>query len=535
MPTYELAGVPVHFPYDAYEPQLVYMRTVIEALKEVCQHPSSALIVHGMQGKNALLESPTGTGKTLCLLCATLAWRSTVVAQQQLVEVSTTSPVSYEVYTGERSLGTTSSATVTTVSRQLGERLESLTTGYSSSTARAPLVIYASRTHSQLSQVVSELRKTSYRPRLAVVGSREQLCTNVAVREMKSNAAMTAVCGQLVRKNACEQHARVETAKNRLEFVRAAGDATSLMDLEDLVRLGSSQRACPFYLAKGELADAELVLMPYNYLVDRKTQTTIASLDLAGAIVIFDEAHNVESSCGESSSADISSLDLANCLKEVEQCKRMLTTGHYLGVVTASTLADVEESLSRIKAALDGLLLDAEGRLLQRGEYIVDFFVRAEVPPERVPSLVSSVESVARAYLEGEFAQKSRRNLSSALQILASALKTIFPAVDGDGDDNTTNSDKGKAKCNCNHNCNCNRRAALSSPTHDHDRRFFRVFVEATRTREGLCLVEQRKISYWCFNAGIALSGLLRRGVYSLLLTSGTLSPLNSFTAELHL
>ena len=35
MPVYELGGVPVQFPYDAYEPQLLYMRTVIEALKEV--------------------------------------------------------------------------------------------------------------------------------------------------------------------------------------------------------------------------------------------------------------------------------------------------------------------------------------------------------------------------------------------------------------------------------------------------------------------------------------------------------------------
>ena len=66
MPTYDICGVPVDFPFEAYSPQLVYMEKVVLALE---------------QGTNALLESPTGTGKTLCLLCAALGWRRAQIAK----------------------------------------------------------------------------------------------------------------------------------------------------------------------------------------------------------------------------------------------------------------------------------------------------------------------------------------------------------------------------------------------------------------------------------------------------------------------
>ena len=44
-----------------------------------------------------------------------------------------------------------------------------------------------------------------------------------------------------------------------------------------------------------------------------------------------------------------------------------------------------------------------------------------------------------------------------------------------------------------------------------------------------------RILSWWCFNPGIAMEEFSRFGVRSIVLTSGTLSPMDSFAEELKL
>lgn len=66
-----------------------------------------------------------------------------------------------------------------------------------------------------------------------------------------------------------------------------------MMDIEDLNRLGRSMGPCPFYLSREMAATANIVFMPYNYLIDAKIRGGLAT-KWENSVLIFDEAHNIE-------------------------------------------------------------------------------------------------------------------------------------------------------------------------------------------------------------------------------------------------
>ncbi|RDX67065.1 Regulator of telomere elongation helicase 1-like protein [Mucuna pruriens] len=456
MPTYKIRGIDVEFPFEAYDSQLVYMDKVIQSLQEKC---------------NALLESPTGTGKTLCLLCATLAWRKSLG--------SFTNGVSMQ--TGDKSEGKNE------VSLSQPESL-----GFST-------IVYASRTHSQIRQVIEELKRTSYRPKMVVLGSREQLCIHDEVKLLRGKT-QTNACRLLCRRRGKRQCNHFYQVPEYLKNNPHLGEEP--VDIEDLVNIGRRFGPCPYYLSKELHKVVDIVFAPYNYLIDRGYRNSL-QLSWSNSILIFDEAHNLESICADAASFDLPSWLLTACISEAERCID-------LSIERRDKSNDNSQNPDDF-AILRALLLKLEKRIAEvpieskelgytkPGPYIYELLADLNITHKTASKLMNII-AVASTLLEEHNQQKSTGTVCRLVRI-----SEILDIVFRDG------------------------RTAHA--------RYYRVHVREVEAWAGNGSKGKvsRSLSWWCFNPGIAMEDFRKHGVRSIILTSGTLSPMESFAEELKL
>ena len=129
--------------------------------------------------QHALLESPTGTGKSLALLCGVMAW---LESQKKQGRIDRSDGPEVSIH-DDKDVGSRKRLPEQDLSSQRPTKLEqSSQPTPPQSGSNIPKMYIASRTHRQLAQLVKELRRTGYSPRFTVLGSRNQYCIHDTVK-----------------------------------------------------------------------------------------------------------------------------------------------------------------------------------------------------------------------------------------------------------------------------------------------------------------------------------------------------------------
>ncbi|XP_052040532.1 regulator of telomere elongation helicase 1 isoform X5 [Apodemus sylvaticus] len=495
MPRVVLNGVTVDFPFQPYPCQQEYMTKVLECLQKKV---------------NGILESPTGTGKTLCLLCTTLAWREHLRDAVSSLKIA-------ERTQGELFASRTLSSWRSAAAAASADSIDCYTD--------IPKIIYASRTHSQLTQVISELRNTSYRPKVCVLGSREQLCIHPEVKKQESNHMQISLCRKKVASRSCHFYNNMEEKCLEQDL------STPILDIEDLVKNGSKHKVCPYYLSRNMKQQADIIFMPYNYLLDAKSRKA-HSIDLKGTVVIFDEAHNVEKICEESASFDLTPRDVASGLDVINQVLEEQARVAQQGELQQEFIVDTSSSglnmelediaklkmiLLRLEEAIDAVQLPGDDRgVTKPGSYIFELFAEAQITFQTKGCILESLDQIIQ-HLAGRTGVFTN---TAGLQKLMDIIQIVFSVDPPEGSPGSLVglgiSHYYKVHI---HPETSHRKAAQRSD----------AWSSTTSRKQG------KVLSYWCFSPSHSMRELVYQGVRTLILTSGTLAPLSSFALEMQI
>ncbi|XP_019485022.1 PREDICTED: TFIIH basal transcription factor complex helicase XPD subunit [Hipposideros armiger] len=95
-----------------------------------------------------------------------------------------------------------------------------------------------------------------------------------------------------------------------------------IYNLDDLKAVGRRQGWCPYFLARYSILHANVVVYSYHYLLDPKIADLVSKELARKAVVVFDEAHNIDNVCIDSMSVNLTRRTLDRCQGNLETLQK---------------------------------------------------------------------------------------------------------------------------------------------------------------------------------------------------------------------
>lgn len=400
----------------------------------------------------SLFESPTGTGKTLSLLCPSISWIRDTAKREldaELAKIDASQGPEWmrnrakqlKISQYEQHLRIDSSSTQESNPKRTKTDSSAPYSSLTSVTEAIPpigRIIFTSRTHSQLAQVASALRHLQIDPlpRYVQLGSRQQLCVNKEVNKLKSAQQINDHCAELQKANQCGYRHNLDPLKAKIQH--------EILDIEDVVKEGKASHSCAYYATRESADYVEVVALPYALLLVAKAREAL-HLDLNNSVVIIDEAHNLIDALSSLHSQTLTQ----NHLKKAHQGLKIYLerVGARLSPLNRRSVMQISrlvESLNAVfenlpKDAKPGTPLDASKLLVAKNADTLDVPALAEFSNDT--KLVFKVESYAQSS-DGESPRHDPSTNNSLGTIIDFVLTSMDPLAEGklfiDIDENNT-------------------------------------------------------------------------------------------------
>ncbi|XP_065337159.1 Fanconi anemia group J protein homolog isoform X2 [Cloeon dipterum] len=405
---------------------------------------------------------------------------------------------------------------------------------------KVPKIFFATRTHKQITQVVEELSRTPYsNTKMTILNSREHSCLRRLEDPFKSKTEM---CKSLLEKNGMEVeenygrkkgcHLKNNLVRQPIEHLMDAMDLTEApWDIEDFVAGCKKFSICPYFATRDLMATADIIFCPYNYIVDPLIRQSM-NINLSGNILLFDEAHNIEDAFRESNSFKFTAGILNEAVKNCDlgsmisskkaECAQLkeafLTFDKWM--TEASSKLRLEDSFSRERTCtFSGSRFANEMEVAGFDKKAFDLFVRAaealfseegagQMSPTKNAEVVKDEEGLGTANMRITDMFKASPQLRTMVDGLKLVMSRIFSENLGNRDDYNV---------------------VLFETA-------FKVYREGPseggwQKKGSVDASVELGLNLWCMNPAIGFADL--QDARSVIVTSGTLSPMTSFQSEL--
>ena len=289
------------------------------------------------------------------------------------------------------------------------------------------------------------------------------------------------------------------------------GGESNAGDIESLRKNGHRRKLCPYYASREMAANADLVFLPYNYLVDPRIRKTLA-INLEECAVIVDEAHNVLKIFEDSSSISFKGKDVAVALKDLDYMLQIVEDENLASNIESMPNVDTSQvyALKDCFEKFDRCLIDFEKTIKANsnseqdfpGDKIVELFNESGINSGSAGAICLAITNVLDCL--------SVLNLSGAitkgkgLQKMSEIIELLFFQNAGSSSFDT------RQKMNA----------------------YYKFYAEK-KTNEGKIGQTDTEYNLWCFHPGFSLSSLVGCKIRTMILTSGTLKPMDHFSYEL--